>query len=96
MEQVEIRTREKYSINIFGNQVLKLITEAKIEDTWKEIEVTEIDIPKEIPKYWTKLQLWQHSDYQLKELERLRKLKGEKTPSATTLKEWKLWLESEK
>jgi hypothetical protein len=90
---LQVRTKEQYGFK-YGKHVLYLITEAFWKDgKWKEIDKVRIDLPPEVPRYITKLKLWHHTDYQLKELERLRKSKDEKTPSDTTLKDWKSWME---
>ena len=89
-ENFIVEQEEKYSASFRGHY-LKIITYIKDKETGERVKLKthKVKIPKNVPRYITKNQLWHHTDIELKQLEILLKSKGEKEPTEETLKQWK-------
>ena len=86
-----ISTEEKYLLK--GKRtILQLQTWAvnKSDKTKKYLlDKRDIKLPKSIPTWMTKNNLWNHTDWELLQLRKLAKRKGEKNPSNETIESWK-------
>jgi hypothetical protein len=88
---IQFKTEEKYSVK-WGRTYLTVSVYA-IDGLEKTLlESKKFKLPKYVPTYLTKYQLWQHTDYQLLELQALLKRKGRSKPTPADLAEWKSWL----
>lgn len=95
---LEIRTTEKYANSVINGHTLEIdiLVYNKVTHETASLKKFNIKIPKNVPTYLTKHQLWHHTRGELLQLEELRKAKKERRPSTETLNEWKKLMELEK
>lgn len=86
----KIKTKEKY-VTRFGITFLELITGVELP-SGEFIQVDKRKIKLNVPAYVTKFNLWDHTDVQLRELERLLKANGLKQPNQEILNQWSSWI----
>jgi len=88
---LEIHQEEKYTQGTMSGHNLEIITYIVDKRTRERAELSrhKYKIPKDVPKWITKNNLWYHTNGELKQLDQLRKSKKERKPSKETLKQWK-------
>lgn len=90
----DLKQEETYSLDVIKGHRMRLRTYLKHRTTGKSIDlsVQYFKIPKHVPKWITKHDLWHHKDSELKQLQRMITTAGEKYPSKATLHQWYNWL----
>lgn len=87
----EVFLREKYEWTVLKGHRLKLTLISVNKDTSKETELAHhyVKIPKHVPEWITKKNLWHHSKEEIDLLQKLAETNGEKSPSKNTMETWK-------
>ena len=89
--QETVELRENYTWTLLKGHVLKLTLTTRNKQTGKIIELVshDVKIPKHVPTWITKKDLWHHTKEELDLLIKLSSNNGEKTPSKNTITMWK-------
>jgi hypothetical protein len=88
----EIKTEERYRYNLLGKHWLELNTYIVDPLTGETVLLHQYNhtIPKNVPKWLTKHQLWDYTRQELDDLQKLMKINRERKPSKETLRIWRL------
>ena len=93
-----VEQTEEYKMGKLTGHVLVIKTYLKDMETGEKEQIFEHKhkIPKNVPTWITKNNLWYHTQGELQMLHQLTKQKQERRPSNETLEEWRKLLEFEK